>query len=268
MTRRFVASVPALLLALSLLCPGRALADVKDNDAQFWFTTKLLAKLSDRVRLVTEMELRMGNGMSEMTRYHADLGVRLLLLEQQKLILTADLAYRQAFWHGYFFEVPTSISEVSEVWVAEYRPHASFTVTVPLGKFILADTVRLEGRFWDEGLDAQLRLHDVLVGAVDISAKSGYTFRLFAALAICADLHPDPDYHRTRLYAGMMFPLAGPLAINVYYMWQRFRVEPGWWSWHMGWEVGESSWWNWHILGLSLSISIGMDQDPAGGSSS
>lgn len=264
MTERLAAASAVLALALAA-APVRA--DVANNDAQIWQTTRLLVQASDRIKALAEVELRVGDGMSDLVRYHADLGLRLTALEQKRLVLSVDLAYRQAFWKGYFFDEPSSLTAVDEAWVAESRPHASFTVTVPLGNFVLADTVRLDLRMFDRR-DMEVRLQEMLVAALDIHAgKGGYVFRLFAALGIAAELHPDPAYERTRIYAGLMFPVAGPLGLNVYYMWQRFRVEPGWWSWHMGWDVPSTRDWNWHVLGLTVSVAIDTLQDPAGGAS-
>ncbi len=249
-----------------LLASAPAGADIADNDPQLWVTTKLAASINPKVMLLAEMELRVGNGMAELYRQHTDLGLRFEVVKLPKLRASVDVVYRQAFWHGYFFNLPSSASDVDQAWMAEYRPGAAFTLTVPLGRFTLADTVRLDVRLFENGMSEQIRLQETLVAALDVGVKSGYSFRFFASVGICAVLHPDADYDRTRIYVGLMFPIVGPLALNVYYMWQRFRVEPGWFSWHAGFTVYSRTYWDWHVMGMSLSVFLGMPQDPAGGS--
>jgi hypothetical protein len=208
------------------------------------------------------MEFRLGDGMGDLTRFHADIGLRVQLARLPKLIVTADFAYRQAFWHGYFFDLPSPLSSVEETWIAEFRPQAALTVSVPLGKFTLANTIRLDVRFFQNDFASEVRFHEQVIAALDIQTKSGYAFRLFAAVGFTALFHPDPEYNRTRIYAGLMFPFGKTFGLSIYYMWQRFRVAPGWWSYHLGWTVDSNQWWDHHILGLSVTINLNTPADP------
>jgi hypothetical protein len=100
-----------------------------------------------------------------------------------------------------------------------------------LGRFTLGLSVNLEGRLFDRIPD-QLRFGQSVFMGVDIQA-SNYGFRMFVDARITSVLHPDADFFRMRFYAGFMFPIVGPLGLNFYYMYERFRTYPGWWAFNV-----------------------------------
>ena len=231
-----------LLLLAGLLAPAPAGAIMSNNDVQLWTTTQLGAKLTDQLKLRSELNFRFGDGMSEFYQYHAELGFTIRALEAEPFTVDLSLLYRQRFKLDIYFDEPSSRAEEVKGWWTEYRPWAMVTFKVRLGKFTIGDTLKLEPRLY-ENIPHQVRFRNNTFVAYDVIASSSYGFQIFLDVHINATLHPDAEYYRTRIYAGFMFPIAGPLGFNVFYMWQRFQTHPGWWTWH--------------VMGTSLTFNLG-----------
>jgi len=243
--RRLPALV-ALALVLSPL-PARA---YDDNDAQFWFTTKLRVALLDQLRLHSEMQIRTGNGMSDIYRYHGEIGLGVRVAKAAMAEVWIDILYRQVFTKGLFWDSPSSIAEPLDAWIAEYRPYLSLTGTLRFGPLQVGDTFKVEPRIY-ENATHQVRLEDNVYLSVDVPASGGYSFSMFTDFHVVWIVRPGQEFYRTRLYAGFLFPVVGPLSVSLYYMWQRFRAEHGWLDWH--------------ILGTGISLSFGKPGSKAGG---
>ena len=233
--------LPLLLLSCMLL-PDRAQALMGNNDVQLWTTTQLGAKLTDQLKLRSELNFRFGDGMSEFYQYHAELGFTIRALKTDLFTVDVSLLYRQRFKLDVYYDAPSTRAEEVSGWWTEYRPWGMVTFKVRLGQFTIGDTIKLEPRLY-ENIPHQLRFRNNTFVAYDVIASSNYGFQIFLDVHINATLHPDAEYYRTRIYAGFMFPIAGPVGFNVFYMWQRYRTHPGWWTWH--------------TMGTTLTFSLG-----------
>lgn len=223
--------LPLLVLACLAAAPSAG-AIMKNNDSQLWTSTQLMATLVPQLTLRSEINFRFGEGMSEFYQYHAELGLTYLVVKDERFRVDLSVLYRQRYKLEYHFDAPSTSAREVRGWWAEYRPWAMLTAQVRLGRFVLGDTVKLEPRFYDNYAD-ELRFRNNVFAAYDVPASPTYAFQMFLDVHINVTCYPDPEYFRTRIYAGFMFPIAGPLGVNVYYMWQRFRTHPGWWSWHV-----------------------------------
>jgi hypothetical protein len=221
--------LPLLAVSCLLACPD-AHAIQGNNDPQIWIAVKLLAPLAEQLRLRAEFEDRIGDGMRRLYSWHGDLGLSIKAYDEDRFSVIVDLMYRQAFHRDWFWDTPLPDVD-ADGWYAEYRPYGAVTASVRLGRFTLGLSLNLEGRLFDRIRD-QLRLGNGLFAAYDAVA-SNYSFRMFLDARITSILHPDADFFRTRIYAGFMFPIHKALGLNVYYMWERYRIYPGWWNWNV-----------------------------------
>jgi len=211
--------IGSMFLFMALCLSSNAFA-FKNGDFQFWNVEAVEVKLNKSWKVTAEEEIRFGNDVSELYYTHTDGGLIYKVTDG----LAFGLKYRLIY------------EKDGDKWIQENQPHGNITVNWKWQDFSFKDNSRFELRIKD-GKEDKWRYRNKLT--VKFPWKwTDFEIQPYIADEIFVDFH-GTRLNRNRAYAGIGARIFEYLKLELFYLLQVSKEEPGKWK-------------NYNVLGVNL----------------